>query len=148
MCVRARPVNLPLAGKLGGIDYAMVHYMIWDDRIALLVWADNDTPNHTATWTSPANEGAEGVFDVALDKITIKYRTADGKTGPVNVAGQELNLSDGWLVLVSTAGGQTRVKQLKREELKVQPDSEGGNAKDFEKLKTDPDVVAFYRDKK
>ena len=37
-----------------------------------------------------------------------------------------------------------RVKQLQREPLKVQPDIEGGNYKDFEKLQSDPDVVAFY----
>ena len=143
------PVNrTEHAGKLGGIDYAVIHYLIWDDRIALLIWTDNETINYGANWSAPLHEGGEGTFDVTLDKIALKYRTTDGKTGPVTVAGQDLELSNGWLVLVSSAGGQTRVKQLQREGLKVQPDVEGGNAKDFEKLKTDPDVLAFYRDKK
>lgn len=149
--VRTRQIGTfspPREGKLGGVDYALVHYLMWNGRITLLVWTDNESGDYQGTSEQPRSEGAEGVFDYALGKVEVKYRTADGTTGSLNVAGQELDLAKGWLVLVSTAGGQTRVKQLQRAELKAQPDIKGGNAKDFESLKTDPEVMTFYGVKK
>jgi hypothetical protein len=142
------PVNVPQEGKVGGVDYAVIHYLMWDDRIALLIWIDNENQNFSGQGNWPRFEGEEAVYEGTLDQVAMKYRTADGKNGSLTIAGQELNLANGWLVLVSTAGGELRVKQLQRERLKVQPDIEGGNAKDFEKIQGDPDVIAFFTKKK
>jgi hypothetical protein len=136
-----------------GIDYATIFYCTWNDRVALAVWVDHDKHANTsqqytypddgkARWGSEF-EGLEGGPSVA-----VAWTTPDGVSEPVMINDQKFDVTEGWLLLVSRADKKVRIKQLKRDALQVRPDSEGGPTKDLAVLKTDPEVVAFFTQKK
>jgi len=103
-------------GKTAGIDYGCVLYWKWDGAVALAVWVDHDAR------TKGQAEVANGKGDLQGSLLTregepmveIRCATNDGKAGRLTVGGQELDLSDGWLILVSADKGKVRVKQLAR----------------------------------
>lgn len=135
----------PRGGKTAGLDYGCVLYWKWDETVALGVWID-----HTARSKGRA-ESSAGKFELKGSLLTqseeplveISCTTADGKAGRLTVGGQELELSDGWLVLVSAGKGKSRFKQLKRPVLQ---DLKNG-AKPFQAMKGDPEIVAFFAPK-
>src|SRR5262249_61656286 len=66
-------------------------------------------------------------------------QTSDGMTGQVRINGQQFNLEDGALFLVSTRGGQVQIEQHKRYLLEMAPEDK--NLKRF--TKEDPEVKRF-----
>lgn len=133
------------AGKRAGIDYACLRYWTWDDTVALAVWVD-----HTAR-TRINSKASGGQYEFKASFLTqaeeplaeIGGHIASAQTGRLTIDGQELDLSDGWLVLVATAEKKVRVKQLKRPVLKDPKGSSGL----FEKMASEPEIAAFFAQK-
>jgi hypothetical protein len=117
--------------------------------MALVIWTDLDNQNSFANGSQPKSEGAVGEFEFRLgqkDELVMKCQTADGKVGSVSVNGEQFELSRSWLILVSTSNGKVRTKQLQREGIKLSPKHEGG-LKEYEALRRDPDLAAFFAKK-
>ena len=73
-------------------------------------------------------------------------RTSDGKSGETTVNSQKFELPKGSLILVATAGGTIRMKQLQREGLAVLLPN--GTRVGFQKWKTDPEISDFFANEK
>lgn len=144
----------PAAGKgTPGIDHAKIHWWKWNDHLALAVWLDRGEGGGSVGAGGIGKPGVyEGEFHVRLSgakdlaDIDIKCESTDGTTGPIRVNGETLDLVQGSLLLVARSGDKLRTKLLNRHNLPV-PD-EKGDPKLFEKLKADPEVVAFFDPKK
>jgi hypothetical protein len=129
-------------GKTAGIDYGCVLYWKWDGAVALAVWVDHDAR------TKGQAEVANGKGDLQGSLLTregepmveIRCATNDGKAGRLTVGGQELDLSGGWLILVSADKGKVRVKQLARPPLQ----GAKGKAVSFQAMKGEPEIAAFF----
>jgi hypothetical protein len=143
--------------RVPGVDEATVGFLRWgsdklnegDARVALLVWTDVVDGNYGMEGTGPNAEGATGEYKFTLGRdhqVVVTCKTSDGATGPVAVNGEQFDLSEGPIILVSAAGGQVRSKQLKRAALKLAPNQAGGMA-EYEKLSRDPEVRAFFAKK-
>ncbi len=94
----------------------------------------------------PNNEGEKAKFAYVMgenQELPVSYET-DGLTGEVEINKRSFDLSNGWLFLVSTAKGTVDMRQVQREKVKVRTDVEGGNIADFEKLKSDLEVIGFF----
>lgn len=143
--------------RIRGVDDASIAYLRWCDDVghqenghmALVIWTDLDNQNSFANGSQPKSEGAVGEFEFRLgqkDELVMKCQTADGKVGSVSVNGEQFELSRSWLILVSTSNGKVRTKQLQREGIKLSPKHEGG-LKEYEALRRDPDLAAFFAKK-
>lgn len=141
------------ADAVPGLDFAWVAYWTWNDRLALAVWFDRGhSPQGKGYWGSGGRYEFHVDYswmspkpDVRVPAVEVKCSTADGTTGTVTVGGEQYDLSNGPLFLVSTMGGTLRVKQLRRD---LPASSLRGEPNAFEKLKTDPEVVGFFGPKK
>lgn len=144
--------------RVPGIDDVHLAYLQWCDdgsrrenpRMALAVWTDVNDPTFSAPCSPPKSEGEMGEFNFHLGKdktLVITCRTADGRTGSVSVTHKsgtaDFELSRGWLILVSTAGGQLRTKQLKPLAIQWTPKQAGGD-EEYQKLRGDREVAAFF----
>lgn len=135
-------------GLIGGIDLAHIHYVTWKNEIAFLLWSDLGLGiswgNHSTSSGSDAEYVRSGdMRDPNHPKIEYELRTPDGKTGSVRVNGQKMDLSQGWLILVSVRSGEVRIKQLQREAPNSTPPLQG-HPEVLDKLKADPEIVAFF----
>lgn len=106
----ANKTNVP------GIDAASVRFGTYGKDAAV------------AFWTDANNGNCEAAFDKAADAVVYraKYKgaggrnieadcsTKDGKSGVMHIDGQTFKLENGSLLLISTVGDKTTVKQLKR----------------------------------
>jgi hypothetical protein len=135
-----------------GIDLAHIHYVTWKDKVAFLLWSDLGVGISWGNLSTSSGSDAEYVRtghinDPDFLKIEYELRTPDGKTGSVTVNGQKMDLSQGWLILVSVRGGKLHIKQLQREALNATPPLQG-HPEVLDKLKMDPEIVAFFAGKK
>jgi hypothetical protein len=143
-------------GRVPGIDDAHIAYLQWCDdvshqenaRMALVVWTDLTDQSFSGPSFPPRSEGEVGQFNFHLgenERLVIKCQTADGRNGSVSVNGKEFDLARGWLVLVSTKSGKVRTKQVQRDGIKQTPKQ---GLQEYEKLRSDPDLVAFFATEK
>lgn len=137
-----------------GVDEAFVGWLRWSDdasreesaRLPLVVWTDVEDGHFSADGRAPRTEGEVGKFDLYLGRkpdVVVTCRSADGKTGTADVNGEHFDLANGWLILVKTRGGPARIRQLKREGIKLAPQP-SVLSKAFEALSRDPEIVAFF----
>lgn len=133
--------SLDNPNPLPGIDYAAVTYYLWNEHLVFALWADNDNNDGYREFSA---EHLEGNIKFRDDRPMIKFdcSTRDGKSGSLTVHDQNFDLSEGSLILVSTSGGEVRLKQLKREGLATVLSN--GKREGFEKLKTDPEITKFF----
>lgn len=139
-----------------GIDFAVVQYVTWEDRIAFALWTDlgvpSGFPNEITSYVRPNNSGGQGRYAGSIQEkqapvgpiIEFSCATTDGVNGSVKVGGETFELSEGFLILASTAGGKIRTKQLKRDTINVPPASRPVDVVNgLDQLKNDPEIVAF-----
>ena len=127
-----------------GIDCASLGYGGWGEGMAVVVWSDFAA-------ASGGGSVSGGLAQITYDhqfvlggQSVLDYQcrvVEDGKTGKIKIGGRRtLDLADGSLILVSTAGGGIRLKQLKRDTLKMKPEQET-----FKELaRTDSEISAFF----
>ena len=137
---------------LPGIDYASIVYYSWDDDIALAIWTDG---HKDPSGMSKTRQQLWGKFEFENGRTVVEYdcSTSDGKTGTLTLHDQSLDLSKGWLILVSTSDGYTRIKQISQSAFRRK---KGANAaplqiqinEHFANMKDDSSIVEFFRDSK
>jgi hypothetical protein len=141
-------------GGIPGIDYARIQWYTWNDRLVLAVWLDRWEGSGSRGGGGIGSPGVyEGEFHASflgglkgLPDVDVHCTTTDGTTGPITINDEKFDLSQGSLLLVSRSSGKLRTRLLNRRGL-PSPD-EKGDPKLFEKLKADPEVVAFFNQKK
>jgi hypothetical protein len=108
---------------------------IWQDRVALVVFADVAGSEGSASWLP--NRPKFQWFKTAPDgrQLNCMWETDDGRSGTITINGQKYDFAQGSLFLVSVGKDSVHISQLQR---------------DFEKLarvrtfpRDDPDVAAF-----
>ncbi|MBI3823261.1 MAG: hypothetical protein HY289_11365 [Planctomycetes bacterium] len=140
-----------------GIDFAVVQYITWEDRIAFALWTDlgvpNGFPNELSSYLRPNHAGSEGRYSGSIQEkqkpggpvIEFSCATTDGVNGSIKVDGRAFELANGFVLLVSTADGKVRAKQIKRDPLSVPPVGRPADVVNaLDKLKADPEIIAFF----
>jgi hypothetical protein len=128
--------------KTPGLDYACVLYMNWNDTVAFAVWVDHNARSKAH------HEFAKGIADFKgglstqeeRPLVDISCKTSDGKSGPLMINGQKLELNQGWLVLVKTEGGKVQIKQLQRSPMT----NSRKEVAPFKSLAADPEIAGFF----
>ena len=134
-----------------GIDYctfSAASYMEWNGPaphpdFVVFVWGDFTPSGGAGGGNSVGKDGLKFHGDLwnQPDNRRVKFagETKDGKTGRITLDGQEYDLADGTLFLISARRGY-RVKQLKRDMARFQ------DAKELflELAKNDPDIREFF----
>jgi hypothetical protein len=123
----------PIAGcHVGGLESGpkFLHYGTFRDSLAVVIWSDLGAPrNGTATGDAEAWATTDkAVYDGSRrtsDGRAVRWsaETKDGKTGTVTVNDKAYQLADGAVFLVRTAGGSTRVTQVKQDVSGLRPDA-------------------------
>lgn len=140
-----------------GIDFAVVQYVTWEDRVAFALWTDLGVPdgfaNELSSYLQPNRAGGEGRYSGALQEkqnptgpvIEFNCVTTDGRNGKVKVGAESFELANGYFVLVSTIGAKIRTKQFQRDTINVPPASRPVDVVNgMDQLKMDADIVAFF----
>src|SRR5258706_10502867 len=139
-----------------GISSATIDYGTWDNNLVFAVWLDREPGlNHGSSKQGTKSQGTKSQAGKWEEKFWVSYAsspevkaecvTTDGRAGSVTVNGKSFDLAQGNLILVSTAGGTVRLKQLKRDGLDTKPGQKEDPPAGFAKLKKDPEVIAFFR---
>ena len=128
------------AGKgnpLPGIDQGSVYHL----GTAFVLWSDAPGGGGGSSSSDVQGFKCQGSL-LARDRRRVEFHceTKDAKTGQVTIDGTTYDLADGNLFLLSTAGDQSQVKQLKRSltELKFERESLEAFGKN------DPDIAGFF----
>jgi hypothetical protein len=117
-----------------------IEHLTYDGRVYLVVAAD-----HCSGGSSGSGPTAQGQLN-ALDgrKLAWSCTTQDGTSGTVTIDGQQFDLAEGAVFLISAKEKQTKVEQLAVEMSKLQ----GGLVQ--EKLPgladTEPRIAAFFKE--
>jgi hypothetical protein len=119
-----------------GIDYASIIYFVWDGDVALAIWTDG-TEQPTAIYKNPP------VLSGRISEVSFNCQTEDGKIGSLTVGDQNVNLGDGWLVLLASKTGDVRMTQLAP--LSRAAPSATQTNEYFSKLRNDPTIDQFFR---
>lgn len=98
----------------------------WEEGIALMIWHDgiqssdcaSSTDEHSFVMRCHAISEQEVRFDWQLESI-------DGKDVDFRINDEAFDLVDGALFIISTTGGDTRVRQLDRDLSTVAPNADG-----------------------
>ncbi len=129
------------AGKgnpLPGIDQGSVYHL----GTAFVLWIDAPGGGGGSSSSNVQGVKCQGSL-LARDRRRVEFHceTKDGKTGQVTIDGVTYDLTDGNLFLVSTAGDQSQVKQVKGSltELKFEQESLEAFGKN------DPDIAGFFK---
>jgi hypothetical protein len=138
--------------SIPGIDFATVDWGTWNDGLLFAVWVDRDPkPVASSGRGITGSKTGPGLWDAKYrvwcdpPKVNVECDSTDGTSGSLTVnGGQRLDLSQGRLFLVSTAGGEVRVKQLNRDGLSAKQGAQDTPPECFVKLKDDPEVKAFF----
>src|SRR5262249_44734558 len=123
-------------GLVTGTGQATGVYCLWQNRVALVVFTD-------VTGGGSAGIGPPGPkyhWEAAAPdarRIAWACETDAGSSGRVTINGQEYELAQGPLFLVSVGGEKTHVSQLRRDFGKMEPGQVHSLPRD------DPDVAAF-----
>ena len=122
---------------LPGIDQGSVYHL----GTAIVLWSDASGGGGGSSTSSVQGVECQGSL-FARDRRRVEFRceTKDAKTGQVTIDGVTYDLTDGNLFLVSTAGDQSQVKQLKRSLTELKFEREGLEAFG----KNDPDIAGFF----
>jgi len=141
----SNPVWAADRGKetIPGIDHASITCGLWSDgRIAVVVWTDVSSGG--SSFLPPITTKAEGFVFEGHHRgpdgrhIDCRCATKDGRAGAVTINDKTFDLAHGILFLVSTISGETQVRQLKRDTLKL----EGENLMDL--AKNDQEIRNFF----
>jgi hypothetical protein len=143
----------PEAGNVPGVDYATVYWYTWNGKLALAIWVDRSEGGGS---NGSSGSGEPGVYtakfhasrsafpEKGLAGFDVQCTTTDGVAGRIRIDGRELyDLADGTILLLSRSDGALRTRLLKRQRL-PSPEAE---SEVFAKLKSDPEVVAFFAKK-
>jgi hypothetical protein len=143
----------PEAGGAPGVDYATVYWYTWNEKLAFAIWADR---GDGGGGNGQSGIGEPGVYtakfyaergsfqEKGLAGFKVHCTTTDGVKGKIQIDGQDMyDLSDGTILLVSRSSGVLRTRLLKRDGLP----SPSAQPEMFSKMKSDPDIVAFFTTK-
>jgi hypothetical protein len=130
----------PSPGKdnpLPGIDQGTVYNL----GTAFIVWSDAAGGGSGRSSGNVQGVKCQGSL-LARDRRRVEFdcETKDGKTGQVNLNGVGYKLADGNLFLVFTEGGESRVKQLKRDMSNLKFERESLEAFG----RNDPEIAGFF----
>jgi hypothetical protein len=135
-------------GPAGGFDHRAIAYTGLPHGRVCVLWTDcnGSTSSETADWRGVK---FERFFTVppggpAIGQVTARAAlTPDGQKGTVTIQGQTYDFAAGNLFLISAAGPELRVKQLRRDFANVKFTREGLEA--F--ARADDEVRAFFETK-
>lgn len=148
----AETANKPSPGS----DQGSVGMGMWfrgqDSDAAFVVWVSEAGGGSLAARTELATKGTLErlcIYDGALAGVALECRTSDGKTGAVKISGKTYELDKGAFFLVSKAGVEPRVKQLKLAVLNLKPEGtlspDQMTHEDLRGLaKTNPEIKEFF----
>ncbi|HBI43585.1 MAG TPA: hypothetical protein DDY78_12150 [Planctomycetales bacterium] len=129
--------------QIPGIDQASITCGLWSDgRMAFVVWTD--VSGGSSAMLPPVTTKGEGfVFEGRHQgsdgrHIDCRCATKDGRAGTVTINDKTFDLAQGALFLVSTISGQTQVRQLERNTLKLK----GEDLKEL--AKNDQEIRDFF----
>jgi hypothetical protein len=137
--------NQPGKNPVPGIDQASIDCGLWSGGgMAVVVWTD--LSNGGMEFLPPVTTKKEGFVFVGHHEgpngrhNDCRCETRDGITGAVTINEKTFDLAQGALFLVSTASGQTHVRQLKRDTHKLKTE-------DLKELaKNNPEIRGFFTD--
>ena len=141
----ANPVWAAYRGEaaIPGIDHASVTCGLWSDgRTVVAVWTD--ASSGSSSLAPRVATRAEGFVFEGHHRgpdgrhVDCRCSTPDGCTGTVTINDKTCDLARGDLFLVSTQGGRTEIRQLKRDTLKLGPE----NLKDL--ARTDREIQDYF----
>ena len=141
----ANPVWVTDRGKdaIPGIDHASVTCGRWSDgRTVFASWTD--VSSGSSTLVPRAATMAEGFVFEGHHRgpdgrlVDCRCSTPDGCTGTVTINDRTFDLAHGALFLVSTQGGRTEVRQLRRDTSKLAPEG----LKDL--ARNDQEILDFF----
>jgi hypothetical protein len=122
---------------LPGIDQGSVYHL----GTAVVLWSDAPGGGGGSSNSDVRGVKCQGSL-LARDRRRVEFHceTMDAKTGRVTIDGVTYDLMDGNLFLISTAGDQSQVKQLKRSLAALKFERESLEAFG----KSDPDIAGFF----
>ncbi len=128
-----------------GIDFASVRWWNWNDDIVFAVWVDRPRLDGNHGFERLTDRPTE-IWRYWLDPqgINLECLTTDGKAASLTVKNERFDLSQGRLILISTVGGQVRVKQLTRDNLNLKAGHGREPPESLVKLRDDAEVRAFF----
>ena len=127
---------------LGSIAQGGYLFLCWQEGLEVMIWHDlsGEGMGHSAGFATGRLYTERGSVRSADGRaLAWEVQTRDGKTGEVQIGEGRYGLEAGNLFLVTTLGGTTAVRQLRRDLSAVPLDHEGILA--F--ARNDPDLAAF-----
>jgi hypothetical protein len=128
-----------------GLDQVSMTAAVFSDGTTFVVWTDFH--GGSSIFLPPASTKSEGFVieghhsdsnDPNGPKVDCRLATKDGRTGKVTIGDKTFELANGSFFLVSTHGGGTQIRQLKRNSVKL-------GTKDMQELaKSDAEIREFY----
>jgi hypothetical protein len=97
-----------------GIDNGSIRTARWNQDTVFAIWTDNQQGIGSSSTSTDRGATYSGWLTMSdTRKLDFACETTDGMAGFITLAGKAYDLKDGTLFLVSTAGPEPRVKQLK-----------------------------------
>jgi hypothetical protein len=109
-----------------------------DGKRTVVLWMDiftNDDAKAGGGYAEGWRESPDG------RKVAWKCEAKDEKTLTVTINGETKDAKDGGLILISTVGGKTRIRQLQRDLSGLDPDIAWRG-----RMSADPDIVNFFNE--
>ncbi len=125
-----------------GRDGLHVGFGTWGNALVFAVVSDVPGDQSSAGLIQSSNFVQYRGLHGKLGEVHVKWAcaTSDGQTGRMFINGNEYDLAQGSLLLVSTTGGSTRALQLQRDLSKLSP--EAASLEPW--LKADPQIETFF----
>jgi len=136
-------------GGLAILDGTSASFGVLGDGIAIVVWSKVPARSGAGGSRSSSDRPQAQLHYSGLHsspdgrRIEWQCQTKDGVAGSVSINGQDYDLANGTLVLVTVGEEKTTVKQLKRDTLKVKHENVVATLEDW--LENDSEIMELFR---